>query len=59
MCLKSLRESERWLNSHCECCRGRKSPRRTSWYCAKCDRRIKTTGRKIDRTWAAKRRKAT
>ena len=54
MCLKSLRESESWLNCHCQCCKGRKSPRRKSWYCHKCDRRIAVAVRKSVKVWHRK-----
>jgi Zn finger protein HypA/HybF involved in hydrogenase expression len=37
--LEKLRAVEKWLKSRCECCGGAKSVKRSSWYCAKCDRK--------------------
>jgi hypothetical protein len=51
MCIRTLRESEAFLKGHCQCCKGRKSPARTSWYCAKCDRRIAAAVRRAARLW--------
>lgn len=54
MCIRTLRENESYLKTRCACCHGVKSAKRTSWYCAKCDRRIKSSIRKSVKTWAAK-----
>ncbi len=56
MCVpNSIREAEMWTKSHCHCCKGRKSPKRTSWHCAKCDRRIKSAVRKSVALWKGNR----
>lgn len=51
MCLVTLKQVESALRGKCECCHGAKSPRRLSWYCAKCDRRIAASIRKAVKLW--------
>ena len=58
MCLVTVRQVESALKGRCECCHGAKSPKRLSWYCAKCDRRIASGIRKSVKLWARKNAKA-
>ena len=46
MCVAKLREVETFLKGRCQCCGGRKSKGRASWYCAKCQRALKSACRK-------------